>query len=526
MNLDPTRLPAWQALELHAQEMEKVHMRDLFHTDPSRFADFSLSLEDLLLDYSKNRMNATTRRLLVDLANQAQIMHQARAMAAGEKINQSENRAVLHMALRAPKGTALRLDGKDIIPEVHKVLEQMHRFSDAIRNRTWRGATGKPIRHVINMGIGGSDLGPAMASEALRSYRHPDINLHFVSNVDGAHLENALREVNAAETLFLIASKTFTTQETMANAHSARQWMLEQLKHHPDTVAKHFAALSTNEKAVQDFGIDSGNRFVFWDWVGGRYSLWSAIGLSLMIAIGGTRFEELLAGAHAMDRHFLDAPLDRNMPVLLALIGIWYSNFNRAASYAILPYAQDLHLFPSYLQQLDMESNGKSVRRDGTPVTYPTGPIVWGQAGTNGQHAFYQLIHQGTHLIPCDFIFALKEDEMFPAQRHLLAAHFLAQPQALMLGKENRKEAHRHFEGNHPSNALLLKRLDPYHLGMLVALYEHKVFVQGAIWGLNSFDQWGVELGKQLAQDILEGNGAERDSSTAGLLATIKQWSQ
>lgn len=524
MSLDPTLLPAWGELKKHQKHIASTSLKSMFAEDPKRFSRFSLELDGLLLDYSKNRINDETIDLLTKLAEQAKIKEHALAMAAGEKINVTEHRAVQHMALRAPQNARLLLDGQNIIPEIQRVLEQMAGFSDSIRNGHWRGVTGKPIRRIINIGIGGSDLGPAMANEALRAFRQKNIDLHFVSNVDGAHLERALSNANAEETLFLIASKTFTTQETMANAQSAKAWLLDKLDDHRDAVKLHFAAISTNEEAVRAFGIDPANMFIFWDWVGGRYSLWSAIGLSLMIAIGWENFRDLLAGAHCMDRHFLEAPIHENMPFLLGLIGIWNSNFLNAPSYAILPYAQDLHLLPAYLQQLDMESNGKSVRRDGEKVTYSTGPILWGQAGTNGQHAFYQLIHQGTHLIPCDFIFAAKDDSLFPQQKKLLAAHFLAQPQALLLGKENLTEPHRHFPGDHPSNALLLHRLDPYRLGMLIALYEHKVFVQGALWGLNSFDQWGVELGKQLANDILDKNGARKDSSTAGLAKKIEEW--
>jgi glucose-6-phosphate isomerase len=457
-------------------------------------------------------------------------------MFGGEKINNTENRAVLHVALRNRSNRPIKVDGRDVMPAVNAVLAKMRDFAERVRNGTWLGATGKRIRYVVNIGIGGSDLGPAMVTQSLRRFRHPEMQFHFVSNIDGAHLEATLDQVVAEETLFIISSKTFTTQETMTNAHSARNWLTSRVNA-GGAVTKHFVAVSTNAKGVTEFGIDAANMFEFWDWVGGRYSLWSAIGLPILLAVGWEGFEQLLAGAHAMDRHFAEAPLEGNLPVILALIGVWYVNFWKAASIAVLPYAQDLARLPAYLQQADMESNGKGTTRQGKAVQTPTGPILWGEAGTNGQHAFYQLIHQGTHLIPCDFILAARADGSFDDHHRLLAANCFAQTQALMLGKtpdEVRAEMsaagmddakikqilpYRTFPGNRPSNTILLRRLDPYHLGMLIALYEHKIFVQGVLWNVNSFDQWGVELGKQLAGDILSGSGAHRDGSTEGLMA-------
>jgi len=531
---------AWIALEQHQRDIEKHHLRDLFAADPQRFhklqARLSTGPGDLVLDFSKNRLTDDTIPLLFDLARTAKVEAWRDRMYAGERINNTENRGVLHIALRNRSNRPIMFDGADVMPLVNGVLEKLKAFSDQVRDGIWRGATGKRIRHVVNIGIGGSDLGPAMVVQALRRFRHPEMNFHFVSNVDGAHLEAILDQVNAEETLFIISSKTFTTQETMTNARSARGWLTARVAA-ADAVAKHFVAVSTNGKGVADFGIDQANMFEFWDWVGGRYSLWSAIGLPILLAVGWTEFVNLLAGAHAMDRHFAEAPLEGNLPVILGLLGVWYVNFWKAGSIAVLPYAQDLTRLAAYLQQADMESNGKGVTRAGKPVPTLTGPILWGEAGTNGQHAFYQLIHQGTHLIPCDFILAAQDDGAFADHHRLLAANCFAQTQALMLGKTADEVRHemsasgiaadeverlipfRSFSGNRPSNTILLRQLDPYHLGMLLALYEHKIFVQGIIWNINSYDQWGVELGKQLAGDILHGSGAKRDGSTEGLLA-------
>jgi glucose-6-phosphate isomerase len=530
----------WIALEQHQRDIEKHHLRDLFAADPARFQKFQARLStgqgDLVVDFSKNRLTDETLPLLLELARAAKVDTWRDRMFGGERINNTENRAVLHVALRNRSNRPIKFDGTDVMPLVNGVLDKLKGFSERVRDGTWRGATGKRIRHVVNIGIGGSDLGPAMVVLALRRFRHPDINFHFVSNVDGAHLEAVLAQVDAEETLFIISSKTFTTQETMTNARSARGWLTARLTA-PDAVAKHFVAVSTNGKGVSEFGIDQANMFEFWDWVGGRYSLWSAIGLPILLAVGWAEFTNLLAGAHAMDRHFVEAPLEGNLPVILGLLGVWYANFWKASSIAVLPYAQDLARLPAYLQQADMESNGKSATRDGKPVSTLTGPILWGEAGTNGQHAFYQLIHQGTHLIPCDFILAARDDGIFSDHHRLLAANCFAQTQALMLGKtadEVRRDMSasgikadeierlipfRSFAGNRPSNTILLRQLDPYHLGMLLALYEHKIFVQGIIWNINSYDQWGVELGKQLAGEILDGSGAKRDGSTEGLLA-------
>ena len=531
---------AWASLDQHQRDIAKLHLRDLFAQDPARFQKMQARLAtgqgDLFLDFSKNRLTDETLPLLFDLARAAGVEAWRDRMFAGDKINITENRAVLHVALRNRSNRPIKVDGQDVMPLVNGVLDKLHAFSDQVRDGTWRGATGKRIRYVINIGIGGSDLGPAMVVQALRRFRHPELTFHFVSNVDGAHLEAVLDQVNAEETLFIISSKTFTTQETMTNANSARKWLTAKITTE-GAVAKHFVAVSTNAKGVAAFGIDQNNMFEFWDWVGGRYSLWSAIGLPILLAIGWTEFTNMLAGAHAMDRHFAEAPLEGNLPVILGLIGVWYANFWQASSIAILPYAQDLARLAAYLQQADMESNGKGTTRAGKPVEALTGPILWGEAGTNGQHAFYQLIHQGTHLIPCDFILAAQDDGVFSDHHRLLAANCLAQTQALMLGKtadEVRREMtasgvaaseierlvpFRTFSGNRPSNTILIRKLDPYHLGMLIALYEHKIFVQGIIWNINSYDQWGVELGKQLAGDILSGTGAKRDASTEGLLA-------
>jgi glucose-6-phosphate isomerase len=515
-----TERPEWQALVAHARAMSNVHMRELFAADPDRFRRFSLELDGLLLDYSKHRITDETMRLLLDLARAVDLEGWRTRMFAGERINTTEDRAVLHVALRNRANTPIRVDGQDVMPAVNGVLERMRAFSDAVRDGRWRGHTGLPIADVVNIGIGGSDLGPLMVCTALRPYARPDLRAHFVSNVDGAHLWYTLESLDPARTLFIVASKTFTTQETMTNAAAARAWLVEKLGAEA-AVARHFVAVSTNAKAVAAFGIDTANMFEFWDWVGGRYSLWSAIGLPIALHLGFDRFVELLEGAHAMDRHFATAPLARNLPVVMALLGIWYDDFLGAQSHAILPYDQLLARFPAYFQQGDMESNGKGVDRDGRAVDYQTGPIVWGEPGTNGQHAFYQLIHQGTKPIPCDFLVAANSHTPYLDHHRKLIANCLAQGEALMRGKtatQARAELeqqgltgdaldallpHKLFPGNRPSSALLYERLTPFRLGTLVALYEHKIFTQGIVWNVNSFDQWGVELGKQLAGPIL-----------------------
>jgi glucose-6-phosphate isomerase len=527
--------PLWKKLEARRQAWQGRHLRDVFARSPDRFKDFSLRLGDFVIDYSKNHVEMPDLRLLHDLAKAAQLEAWRDRMFGGEAINASEDRAVLHTALRTRAGAVLT-GGSDVMPGILEVQRRMRDFAEQVRDGTWRGATGKPIRRVVNIGIGGSDLGPKMATAALRPFRHPRLDLHFVSNVDAAHLESALAGAEAEETLFVVSSKTFTTQETMANAASAKAWFQARLGE-PAAIAKHFVAVSTNAKGVAAFGIDTANMFEFWDWVGGRYSLWSAIGLPVMLAIGWENFRRLLEGAADMDTHFRRASLPENMPVVLGLLGIWYIDFWGAQSHAVLPYAQDLALLPAYLQQLDMESNGKSVDRAGRPVDYPTAPVVWGEPGTNGQHAFHQLLHQGTPLVPCDFILPARSYTGFTGHQDLLVANALAQSQALMLGRDRTEvEAEmqaagadpetirrllpfRSFAGNRPSTTILMPELDPYHLGMLIALYEHKIFVQGVIWGINSFDQWGVELGKKLANDILAGTGGARDSSTSGLLS-------
>ncbi len=539
-----TSSAAWRALERHAEAMAEVHLRDLFAADPGRFESFSLRLDDLLLDYSKNRITGETLRLLLDLAHQADLESWRARMFAGERINVTEDRAVLHIALRNRSDRRVLVDGQDVMPAVNGVLARMHGFSERVRTGAWRGTTGQTITDLVNIGIGGSDLGPLMVCEALKPYQRPDLRPHFVSNVDGAHLVHTLEGLDPARTLFIVASKTFTTQETMTNAASARAWLLERLGAGAE-VARHFVAVSTNADAVRAFGIDTANMFEFWDWVGGRYSLWSAIGLPIALAVGFERFEELLEGGHAMDEHFRTAPLERNLPVILGLVGVWYRNFLGACSHAVLPYDQHLHRLPAYLQQADMESNGKSTERDGRPVEHATGPILWGEAGTNGQHAFYQLIHQGTELIPADFLAAASSQTPLGDHHEKLLANFFAQPEALAFGKtaaQARAELeraglagaaleallpHKLFAGNRPSNAILYRRLDPATLGRLIALYEHKVFTQGVLWNVNSFDQWGVELGKQLATAILPELVdarplASHDASTNGLINHMK----
>jgi glucose-6-phosphate isomerase len=511
MSKKRTDLAEWKALETHAHEMKQIDLRTLFEHG-GRSETFSLEAGDLLLDYSKNLITKETLAQLLELAEAVDLSRWIESMFTGEKMNETENRAVLHTALRAPRETVVEVDGVNVIPEVHVVLDQMSAFSSQIRSGAWKGYTGRRIKHIVNIGIGGSDLGPVMASEALKPYGQRELKLHFVSNVDGTHIAEALRKVDAEEVLFIVASKTFTTQETMTNAHTARSWLIDQLGDEA-AVAKHFVALSTNEDAVSAFGIDTANMFTFWDWVGGRYSLPSAIGLPLMISIGPDSFREMLAGYHAMDTHFRTAPLAENMPVILALLGVWYHNFFDADSHAILPYDQYMHRFAAYFQQGDMESNGKYVSRSGERVEWQTGPIIWGEPGTNGQHAFYQLIHQGTRLIPCDFIGFCQSHNPLADHHDKLMANFFAQTEALAFGKTREAlEAegvaetlipHKVFEGNRPTNSLMAKQLTPAVLGQLVALYEHKIFVQGIIWDIYSFDQWGVELGKVLAKAIL-----------------------
>ncbi|MFL5240559.1 MAG: glucose-6-phosphate isomerase [Gemmataceae bacterium] len=516
--------PAWKLLEAHYQKFKAIHLRKLFSDDPTRAEHFTAEAEGIYLDYSKNRLSAETLKLLIQLAQESGLRARIDAMFKGEKINVTEDRAVLHVALRAPKGATILVDGENVVPEVHAVLDRMADFSKRIRNGEWKGYTAKRIRNVINIGIGGSDLGPVMAYEALRAYSDRAMTFQFVSNVDGTDIVEATRDLDPAETLFIVSSKTFTTVETLTNAHSARAWALNALGDEK-AVARHFVAVSTNVAEVTKFGIDTANMFEFWDWVGGRYSLDSAIGLSLMVAIGPDHFREMLAGFHAMDEHFRTAPFERNLPVLMGLIGIWYNNFFGAQTLAVLPYDHYLGKLSAYLQQLDMESNGKHVDLEGKPVDYQTGPIVWGTPGTNGQHAYYQLIHQGTKLIPCDFIGFCESLNPLGQHHDLLMANFFAQTEALAFGKtaeEVKKDGvpdfqapHRIFDGNRPTNSLLLDRQTPRSLGALVALYEHKVFTQGTIWNINSFDQWGVELGKVLAKRIVPELESKQDPKPA-----------
>ncbi|EFR8169596.1 glucose-6-phosphate isomerase [Escherichia coli] len=545
-NINPTQTAAWQALQKHFDEMKDVTIADLFAKDGDRFSKFSATFDDqMLVDYSKNRITEETLAKLQDLAKECDLAGAIKSMFSGEKINRTENRAVLHVALRNRSNTPILVDGKDVMPEVNAVLEKMKTFSEAIISGEWKGYTGKAITDVVNIGIGGSDLGPYMVTEALRPYKN-HLNMHFVSNVDGTHIAEVLKKVNPETTLFLVASKTFTTQETMTNAHSARDWFLKAAgdeKH----VAKHFAALSTNAKAVGEFGIDTANMFEFWDWVGGRYSLWSAIGLSIVLSIGFDNFVELLSGAHAMDKHFSTTPTEKNLPVLLALIGIWYNNFFGAETEAILPYDQYMHRFAAYFQQGNMESNGKYVDRNGNVVDYQTGPIIWGEPGTNGQHAFYQLIHQGTKMVPCDFIAPAITHNPLSDHHQKLLSNFFAQTEALAFGKSREvvEQEYRDqgkdpatldyvvpfkvFEGNRPTNSILLREITPFSLGALIALYEHKIFTQGVILNIFTFDQWGVELGKQLANRILpelkdDKEISSHDSSTNGLINRYKAW--
>ncbi|WP_405936221.1 glucose-6-phosphate isomerase [Streptomyces sp. NBC_00726] len=534
--------PEWAALGKHREQLGPVGLRRLFADDPERGTGYTLRVGDLYLDYSKHLVTDETLTLLRELAAATDVFGLRDAMFRGDRINTTEDRAVLHTALRAPREAVIEVDGENVVPAVHAVLDKMAAFSDRVRSGEWTGHTGRPIKNIVNIGIGGSDLGPAMAYEVLRSFTDRSLTFRFVSNVDGADLHEAVRDLDPAETLFIIASKTFTTIETITNATSARDWLLTGLRAGQEAVAKHFVALSTNAGKVADFGIDTANMFEFWDWVGGRYSYDSAIGLSLMIAIGPDRFREMLDGFHLVDEHFRTAPAEENAPLLLGLLGVWYGAFFDAQSHAVLPYSHYLSKFTAYLQQLDMESNGKSVDRDGHPVDWQTGPVVWGTPGTNGQHAYYQLIHQGTKVIPADFIgFARPVEDLLPglvAQHDLLMANFFAQTQALAFGKtpdEVRAEgvpeelvAHKTFRGDHPTTTILADRLTPSVLGQLIALYEHKVFVQGAVWNIDSFDQWGVELGKVLAKKIepvlTEGKGAEQlDSSTAALVSAYRE---
>ncbi len=538
MTTDITKLAAWQGLEAHYPKVRETHLRKLFADDPKRGERMAAEAVGIYFDYSKHLITDETLRLLLQLTEESGLRARIDAMFRGEKINVTERRAVLHVALRAPKGQSIIVDGVDIVPQVHAVLDKMADFSSRVRSGEWKGNTGKPIRNIINIGIGGSDLGPVMAYEALRHYSRRDLTLRFVSNIDGTDFAEATRDLDAEETLFIISSKTFTTLETMTNAHTARDWALKSLKH-PAAVARHFVAVSTNAGEVAKFGIDTENMFEFWDWVGGRYSMDSAIGLSTMIAIGPENFRAMLDGFHQMDEHFRTAPFDRNLPVLMGLLGLWYNNFFGAQTMAVLPYEQYLKRFPAYLQQLTMESNGKHITLEGIEVPYQTGPIYWGEPGTNGQHSFYQLIHQGTKLIPCDFIGFVQPLNPLGRQHDLLLANVFAQAEALAFGKTPQEVSaestpawlvpHRTFEGNRPSSTILMERLTPVALGKLVALYEHSVFTQGAIWGIDSFDQWGVELGKALAARIIPEleTGAtgqlKHDSSTNNLIRRYRR---
>lgn len=543
--IDFTTTNAYKYLTDHFIDISETDIKSLFAEDSKRFEKFSIKDADILFDYSKNRINDTTIALLIQMARECKLEDAIKAMFSGEKINRTEDRPVLHIALRNQGDKPIMVDGKDVMPEVNKVLSKIEKFTNDIVGEKWKGYTGKSITDIVNIGIGGSDLGPVMVTEALKSYK-TRLNLHFVSNIDGTHLAETLKIVDPETTLFLVASKTFTTQETMTNAHSARDWFLKSGAKEAD-IAKHFAALSTNTKAVADFGIDTENMFEFWDWVGGRYSLWSAIGLSISLGIGFENFKQLLAGAHASDQHFENTPFEQNIPIILGMLGIWYINFHNAETVAILPYDQYLHRFAAYFQQGDMESNGKHVDRNGKAVDYETGPVIWGEPGTNGQHAFYQLIHQGTRIIPCDFIAPAQSLNPLGDHHPILLSNFFAQTEALMNGKDlatvekELKEAGKSpeeiaelapfkvFEGNRPTNSILLKKITPFSLGKLIALYEHKIFVQGIIWNIFSFDQWGVELGKQLAQKIQpelkdDAPVQTHDSSTNGLINQYKKW--
>ncbi len=541
---NPISLPVWQELHQHYQQIKDIHLNDWFKSDSERFNKFSVEFGDILLDYSKNRITEKTLELLVELATQAGLKQWTEKMFSGDAINHTEKRAVLHVALRNRANAPIYVDGQNVMPNVNAVLGKMRAFTEKVRSGEWKGATGKSITDIVNLGIGGSDLGPYMVCEALMPYGKTGLNVHFVSNVDGTHLAETLKKVKAETTLFVIASKSFTTHETIANAKSAKKWFLNHINDE-SAVAKHFVAVSTNTPAVTSFGIDPKNMFEFWDWVGGRYSLWSAIGLSIALFIGMDNYEELLQGAFEMDTHFNAMPFHKNIPVILALLGIWYNNFFGAESYAILPYDQYLHRFSAYLQQGDMESNGKSVSKDNQPIDYQTGPIIWGEPGTNGQHAFYQLIHQGTKLIPSDFLAPIHSHNPMDDQHQMLLSNFFAQTEALMKGKTIEEASaeleasgmsaeeiemllpHKVFPGNKPTNSIMYKRLTPKTLGSLIAMYEHKIFVQGVIWNVNSFDQWGVELGKQLAKKILPeletpDQITTHDSSTNGLINFYK----
>ncbi|HWD90704.1 MAG TPA: glucose-6-phosphate isomerase [Mucilaginibacter sp.] len=543
--IDFTSTEAYKYLADHYIDITSKSLKDLFKADDQRFNKFSLTFNDILVDYSKNRVDDETVALLIQLARECRVKEAAKAMFSGERINVTENRPVLHIALRNRSNKPIYVDGKDVMEDVNRVLGQMKTFSEAIISGSWKGFTGKAITDVVNIGIGGSDLGPVMVTEALRPYKN-HLQMHFVSNVDGTHIAETLKTLSPETTLFLIASKTFTTQETMANAHSARDWFIAGGGKDND-VAKHFAALSTNTEGVSKFGIDTKNMFEFWDWVGGRYSLWSAIGLSIMLSIGYENFVELLTGAHQMDQHFLNTEFEENIPAILALIGIWYNNFFEAETEAILPYDQYMHRFAAYFQQGDMESNGKHVDRNGNRVDYSTGPIIWGEPGTNGQHAFYQLIHQGTKLIPCDFIAPAQTHNPLGEHHQMLLSNFFAQTEALMNGKTREEvvaelkssgksdaeiealASFKEFDGNRPTNSILVQKITPRSLGSLIAMYEHKIFVQGIIWNIYSFDQWGVELGKQLAGKILpelrnNDEISSHDSSTNGLINQYKAW--
>ena len=541
--INPTKTSIWKQLKEHYKEMKKQHMADMFQKDPDRFERFSIQFEDMIVDYSKNIITVDTVRMLVALAEEVDLRDAIERMFSGEQINETEQRAVLHIALRNRSNAPIYVNGRDVMPDVRAVLEQMKQFSERVISGTWRGYTGRPVSNIVNIGIGGSDLGPVMITEALRPY-HTHITPHFVSNIDGTHIAETLKRLSPETTLFIISSKSFTTQETMTNAQTARTWFLEAAGK-TEHVKKHFVAVSTNTEKVTAFGIDPDNMFTFWDWVGGRYSLWSAIGLSIACTTGFRCFSELLEGAYAMDTHFLKAPFEKNIPVMLALLGIWYGNFFGSETEAILPYDQYLHRFPAYFQQGNMESNGKSTDRNGRRVSYQTGPIIWGEPGTNGQHAFFQLLHQGTKLIPCDFIAPVFSHNPIGEHHTILLANFFAQTEALMRGKQkheviselkasgqSRKEIHRLlpfkiFTGNRPTNSILVKQITPRTLGMLTAMYEHKIFVQGVIWNIFSFDQWGVELGKQLATRILTelSDGTDKgshDASTYGLINVFR----
>ncbi len=538
-NIRPSYVPgdALARLCAHAREMDSVHLRDLFRDDPNRARRYHLEAGDLALDYSKNRITDRTLTLLLDLAREARVTAERDAMFAGEPINRTEHRSVLHVALRAPRDAMILVDGQDVMPGVHDVLDRMGAFAKRVRSGDWKGHTGRRIRSVVNIGIGGSDLGPAMATQALLPFSDRSLDVRFVSNIDATHLAETVRDLNPAETMFIVASKTFTTEETMTNATSARAWLLRSLGD-PSAVSRHFVAVSTHAGRVAEFGIDPAHMFEFWDWVGGRYSLCSAIGLPLMLSIGPEHFRDMLAGFHRMDRHFVEAPLESNMPVLLALLGVWYNNAWGAQTHAILPYDQYLSRFPAYFQQADMESNGKCTDRNGRPVGYQTGPVLWGEPGTNGQHAFYQLIHQGTKLIPCDFIGFARSQNPIGDHHDRLMANFFAQTEALAFGKtmdEVRAEgvaealvSHKTFPGNRPTNTILAPELTPSVLGQLIALYEHKIFTQGILWNIHSFDQWGVELGKVLARRILpqlQSNvPLEHDASTNALIERYREW--